>query len=333
MQPTTISSWALLIWKAIESHGRDPRSLFQQAGVDPKKLRDPNGRYPISALTRLWRLAAKTTGDLCIGLTAARFLHPTTLHALGYSWLASDTLREALERGERYHRLVSNGFEARLETLPDQYRFIMQPGDAVVFADEAVDAAMAIVLMMCRASCGADFSPLRVQMLRKTPADPGAYARLFRAPIEYGANTNAFLFSRQVADTTLPTGNAELARANDKVITEYLVRFDRGSIKRRVELKLLEQLSSGHASQETIAKALHMSSRTLQRKLKEEGTTYKDLLDETRRYLAAQYVRESRLSVSEITFLLGFSEPANFSRAFKRWTGRSPSDYRTHLSS
>jgi AraC-like DNA-binding protein len=109
---------------------------------------------------------------------------------------------------------------------------------------------------------------------------------------------------------------------------EYLARFERGSIKLQVEARLVEQLSSGHATQESIAKALNLSPRTLQRKLKEEGTTYKQLLDTTRRELAAQYVKESHLSVNEITFLLGFSEPANFSRAFKRWTGVSPSQYR-----
>jgi AraC-like DNA-binding protein len=328
MQPTTISSWALLIWKAIESYGRDPRPLFEQAGLDPSKLRDPSGRYPISALTRLWRLAARATGDEQLGLTAVRFLHPTTLHALGYSWLASETLKEAFERVVRYHRLVSNGFEAELQTSADCYRFVMRPLDSVVVADEAADAALATVMMMCRASCSADFNALRVQMQRPAPSDPGAYARLFRAPIEYGAKENALFFAKQAIDGRLPTGNAELARANDRVITDYLTRFDRGSVKRQVELRLIEQLSSGHASQESIAKSLHMSSRTLQRKLKEEGVTYKQMLDDTRRYLASQYVRESRLSVNEITFLLGFSEPANFSRAFKRWTGRSPSAFR-----
>jgi AraC-like DNA-binding protein len=331
MQPTTISSWALLIWKAIESYGRDPRPLFEQAGLDPGRLRDPNGRYPISALTRLWRLAARATDDQHLGLTAARFLHPTTLHALGYSWLASETLKEAFERVVRYHRIVSDGFEAQLQASADGYRFVMQPSNSVVAADEAIDAAVATVVMMCRASRGAEFDPLRVQMQRPAPADPGAYARLFRAPIEYGANENALFFDKTTIEGLLPTANAELARANDKVITEYLARFDRGSVKRQVELKLLEQLSSGHASQESIAKSLHMSSRTLQRKLREEGATYKQMLDDTRRYLASQYVRESRLSVNEITFLLGFSEPANFSRAFKRWTGRSPSAFRaTH---
>ena len=117
-------------------------------------------------------------------------------------------------------------------------------------------------------------------------------------------------------------------RANERVITKYLAQFERGSVKLQVEAKLLEQLPSGHTSQESIAKALHLSSRSLQRKLKEEGTTYKQLLEDTRRELAAQYVKESELSVGEITFLLGFSEPANFSRAFKRWTGVSPSAYR-----
>ncbi|MFQ5935518.1 MAG: AraC family transcriptional regulator [Acidiferrobacterales bacterium] len=328
MQPTTISSWALLIWKAIESYGRDPRPLFEQAAVDPNKLRDPNARYPISALTRLWNLAARETRDPCLGLTAARFLHPTTLHALGYSWLASDTLKEALERAVRYHRLVSNGFEARLEEIGEHYRFVIKPDDAVRVADEAIDAGMASLMGMCRASCGADFNPLHVSMQRKPPTDRGAYSRVFRAPIEFGAPENVMTFGRETLNVPLPTGNAELARANDKVIREYLARFDRGSIKHQVEVKLLEQLSSGHASQESIAKSLNLSPRTLQRKLKQEATTYKQLLDETRRELATQYVREAHLSVNEITFLLGFSEPANFTRAFKRWNGVSPSQFR-----
>jgi AraC-like DNA-binding protein len=81
-------------------------------------------------------------------------------------------------------------------------------------------------------------------------------------------------------------------------------------------------------TEESIADALHLSRRSLQRRLKEEGTSYTQVLDETRRQLAAQYVRHSRLSINEITYLLGFSEPSNFSRAFRRWTGASPTAYR-----
>jgi AraC-like DNA-binding protein len=96
----------------------------------------------------------------------------------------------------------------------------------------------------------------------------------------------------------------------------------------RVKVALLEHLPSGHVSEEEIAQGLHLSLRTLQRKLRDEGTSYKELLDETRRELATEYIKNPHVSISEITYLLGFSEPSNFSRAFKRWTGSSPSAFR-----
>ncbi|MDX1486779.1 MAG: helix-turn-helix transcriptional regulator, partial [Acidiferrobacterales bacterium] len=148
------------------------------------------------------------------------------------------------------------------------------------------------------------------------------------APMDFLAPENAVYFDSKALLTPLPTANAELARANDKVITDYLARFERGSVRRQVEMKLLEQLSSGHASQASVASALHMSLRTLQRRLRAEGTSYKELLEQTRRDLAARYMKESYLSVGEVTFLLGFSEPANFARAFKRWHGVTPTEYR-----
>ena len=96
----------------------------------------------------------------------------------------------------------------------------------------------------------------------------------------------------------------------------------------QVKTKLIQELPSGHICEENIAEDLYMSQRSLQRRLREEGTTYKELLNETRRDLAAQYIKVSGVSINEITYLLGFSEPSNFSRAFKRWTGVSPSEYR-----
>jgi AraC-like DNA-binding protein len=328
VNPSTLSSWALLIWKAVESHGREPRALFEHAGLDPTKLRDPDARYPIAALARLWRLAALDTGDPCIGLTAARFWHPTTLHALGYSWLASASLKEALERLVRYHRLVSDGFEPRLEAAGGEYRLVLRVAEPVRPVPEAVDAGMAVLVALCRVSCGEGFRPRRVALARPAPPDRTPYARVFGAVIEFGAREAELRLDRSAVEAPVPTGNAELARANDGVIVDYLARFDRASVARQLELRLLEQLPSGRASQESVAKALAMSCRTLQRKLSAEGTTFRRMLDATRRHLGAEYVRQRRLSVNEIAFLLGFSEPANFSRAFRRWTGCSPSAYR-----
>ena len=116
---------------------------------------------------------------------------------------------------------------------------------------------------------------------------------------------------------------------NNKIVADYLSRYHRSNLSLQVRHKIIEQLASGKVSQESVAEALVTSLRNLQRNLKKEGVSYKELLEDVRRELAAHYMEQSEMSINEITFLLGFSEPANFSRAFKRWTGVCPSEFRT----
>ena len=329
MHYTTLASSALSMWRALESYGIDPAVLFERAHLDPQKLYDSNARYRDSRLYSLWRLAAETTGDPYIGLKVASFWHPSAAHALGYAWLASATLKDALERTVRYFRMMSDKEELTLETSEEEYRLIIE-NPAVDFptAPEDQDASFAALIGLCRMCYGESFNPLRITMRRPKLPDPAPFAEHFRAPIQYSGNEDSICFDKVDAQTPLPTANAEVARANEKIIQEYLARFDRSSAAMQVRARLSEQLSSGHATQNSVADALHMSLRTLQRRLNDEGTCYKHLLDETRRELAAHYMAESHRSINEITYLLGFSEPSNFSRAFKRWTGKSPSAYR-----
>jgi AraC-like DNA-binding protein len=115
---------------------------------------------------------------------------------------------------------------------------------------------------------------------------------------------------------------------NDQTVVDYLARFDRASITMQVRSKIIAQLPEGVPKQEDIAGTLHVSVRSLQRRLKSEQTSFKHLLNDTRKALAVQYIRESYRSLGEITYLLGFSDPSNFNRAFKRWMGETPSRYR-----
>jgi AraC-like DNA-binding protein len=156
------------------------------------------------------------------------------------------------------------------------------------------------------------------------PCEP-QFEAIFRAPIAYSAPDNALVFAAADLDRELPTGNAELARASDEVILRYLARFDREDVVTQARIKLMELLPSGQTSARRVAGVLHLSERSLQRKLAEHGTSLARLREETRRELANQYVRNSRFTVGEITYLLGFSEPASFTRAFHRWNGMSPS--------
>ena len=334
MYPTTISSWALLVAKAIDSSGHNSREIFQQAGLDPDKLRDANARYPYEGMTRLWQLAAEKTGDPCIGLKAAQYWHPTSMHALGYSWMASATLKEALKRTVRYLRVLSTATNLTLEESSDVVQLVF-PGFTKSGATqsapaiEAMDAALAVVVDMCRTSYGENFHPLGIAMTRTKPVCKKEFDQFFRAPIVYSASENKIIFSRDDLEELLPTANAELARVNDRIVTDYLADLDKNDISAQVKSKIVELLPSGNITEEFIAQSLNKSLRSLQRKLMEQGISYKTLLDSTRQELAKQYADDSKYSINEISYLLGFSEPSNFSRAFKRWTGQSPSKYRS----
>ena len=187
---------------------------------------------------------------------------------------------------------------------------------------------MAMVVQMCRMNTGAMTSPLVVVTSREKPADTAPYEEFFRSQVQFGAGENYWIFARADLERLLPTGNAEMARANEQVIVDYLSRIDRQRFDVRVHRELIELLPLGKASQADLARALHVSVRTLQRRLDDEGTTYQQLLSRVRRDLAEGYLREDRHSLSEITYLLGFSDQANFGRAFKRWTGKTPTEYR-----
>ena len=331
MPYTNLASSSLSVWRALESYGVDPAPLFEQAGLDPQKLYDPNARYLDSRLYKLWRSAAETTKDPYIGLRVASFWHPSAAHALGYSWLASATLKDALERTVRYFRMISDKERLSFTESDEEFRLVIEnPIADYPTAFEDLDASFAALVNLCRLCYGESFNPRRITMGRPALPDPKPFAEQFRAPIQYSGNENSVCFDKAVTVAALPTANAEVARANEQIVQEYLARFDRSSVAMQVRARLTEQLSSGHANQESVANALHMSLRSLQRRLNDEGTSYKDLLDETRRELASHYMAESHRSINEITYLLGFSEPSNFSRAFRRWTGRSPSAYREH---
>ena len=329
MRGSTITSWALLVAKALEAGGHDSAEIFQRAGLDPAKLGNPDARYPMEGMHRLWQLAVEVSRDPYFGFEAASHWHPTTLNALGYSWMASDSLRDALVRMSRYGRLVNSVARMTLEESEQEVAFSIEaPIPTAMVSNEAIDAALATLVRMCRVSYGESFSPLRVVTHRPQLEDPRRYYEFFRAPVEFSSSGNVLYFSKGALEKHLPTANPRLAGVSDQVVAEYLARFDKGSTAIRVRAKLVDLLSSAQFSQQDVADSLHMSLRTLQRKLAEENTSYKEILEETRRELANQYLRQGYLSVSEVTYLLGFSEPSNFARAFKRWTGHTPSEFR-----
>lgn len=328
---SALSSWVLLIAKAIESYGLDSKKLFAEAGLNHARLRDPLARFSSSAVMDLWRIATEATRDPGFGLTVASNWHPTTLHALGYSWLASNNLAEAFACTARYTRLVNTAAQGvlQIEEVTEYYRAIIGRNSFISNPiDTSVDAVMAMLMIMCRAAYGNDFKVMRVSFRHSQPVSLERFDEVFQAPIQFGAEDDALYIDPEIARKPLATANPELVRINDRISTDYLAQLDRADLGMRVRSKLIEQMPAGHFSEAAIASAINVSQRSLQRKLREQGMTFTQLVENTRRELSLQYVRDPNYSFNEVAFLLGFTEPANFSRAFKRWYGHSPSQFR-----
>jgi len=184
------------------------------------------------------------------------------------------------------------------------------------------------VLGLCREACFTECDPLEVTLTHPAPSCQSDYFGFFRCPVRFDAPVTELVFDRALVERPLPAANRELARANDGVLRGYVDKLIDDDIVSRVKQAILDHLPSGAPSAEMVAKDLYMSPRTLRRRLAEVGTAYSDLLDKVRRELAAQYIADPARSLSEISYLLGFSEQSGFSRAFRRWTGSAPSTAR-----
>jgi AraC-like DNA-binding protein len=328
-EPTTLASWTRALRKQLDAIGLDSAALCREAGLDPTLLDDPNARCPLSLTTRLWQLAVAASGDPALGLKTSQFVSPTTFHALGYALIASSSLREMFERIVRYHRVVSDALQLELRQTDSAYEFRFRvPAGSPAPAPEALDAFAAIYVRSYRNRLNRDFSPLLVQLQRPHPADPAPWQAVFRAPLQFDAEESLLRFPREAFEQRLDDGNPELAEHNETVLRRNLEQLQAASCSERVRRCLEAQLPDGEPSAERIAQSLHLSLRSLQRHLAEEGTSYEVLLGETRHALALRHMRDPRCSIGEIAYLLGFSDSSSFGRAFKRWTGQTPSQYR-----
>ncbi len=328
-QRTTSSSWALGIVQALELGGVDCRQLFVELGMDYEALSDPDARFPQDGMTRLWQRAVEVSGNPAIGLNLAQVMRPGAMHVVGYALMSSRTLRDGFTRLVCYQRIIAEGADLDFFAQPDCYALTLAiHGDRLPPARQSAEASLAGTLAFCRWLTGRPLTPLEVRFQGEPPAELEPYQRLFQAPLQSNARHYALIFRRSDMETALPTANESLARLHDRFAGDYLARFDSNRVTHQARQALCRLLPQGEPKRVAVAQALHLSERTLQRRLQEEGTSFQQLLDDSRRELAGQYLAQPSLTVLEIAYLLGFADPSNFFRAFRRWFGTTPGEYR-----
>lgn len=305
---------------------------MRDAGVDLARLKDPTARLDPATHRRVVSDAVELTEDRAFGLRFSDFVHPTTFHALGFALLSSSTLRAFCQRWVRYHSFITTTGEVSIDETGSNPALVfpsqMPKPDSTV-GRVLINGQIATVLKLIRFMYRPDYSPTRVDFVcSQIAGTQEIYEKYFGKNVRFSQERDCIYFEQADLDSRLPAANAELARQNDEAVLNFLARLDRANVVAQAHAKLIELLPSGDCSKAKVASALNMSVRTLHNRLADSGTTYQQLLDSARQELAEQYMRQPNISVSEVAYLLGFSDCSNFSRAFHRWTGKSPSDFR-----
>jgi AraC-like DNA-binding protein len=234
-----------------------------------------------------------------------------------------------MERAVRYESIFdTTDRKLRFEKIGDTYRLSSTYSEGAAPIRQAqLDAMIAGLLMLCESAAGRRILPVKVSLMVESSPHPQAYEALLGAPVALGADVYALDFSAEDMEMPLQLAIPDVAEATDEIAERYVASLEKSSVANQVRQLLLQMLPSGSADQETIASQLYRSSSTLQRQLSAEGTSYRDVLEGTRRSLAQRYLRGGEHSHAQIAYLLGFSDQSNFARAFRRWTGMSPREY------
>ncbi len=324
-QRSALAGWVLAIVRAMEAKGVDARAVMAQIGMDADLLEGGYSRYSQVQVSQLWKRAVELTGDPTFALTVAQQVRPATFHAVGYAMSCSATLYRAISRFAQYTRLISDSATATL--TENDGRVLLDfhfdtGGETPIY--ETVDTVLASVVAYLRWISNDACDPLAVRFAHDPLPSRDAFARFFGCPVDYDAPQTCLVFDKEQISRPILSSDEELASLLDGAASRFLEQRMAGRFAVRVRDLMIAQLPEEIPTKARTASLLGLTERTLLRRLKDEGTTFAEVLRQLREELAFQYLRRG-MCLSEVAYLLGFSDNGTFSRAFKQWTGRRPS--------
>jgi AraC-like DNA-binding protein len=327
----SVQGWVLphlIAW--VEHQGFDGTAIRRLPGLS--NLTDPDLRVPEASVEKAWGLAATITGDAVIGLHVAEWLPRGALDLVEYAFRSSRSLAGGLERLTRYGRLLSDRVAARMEAKGEGLLLLVRDVGSTALHPGRAEFALAAALKFAREATGANITPLQVCFAHAAPENDLEHRRFFRTSVRFGVGSNSMILSAADAARPLQAADEALAtivrRRLDKILAESNVHGP-GPLGERVRRMLVEHLGETTMTPETVARALAVSRRTLSRRLADEGTSFRNILDDVRRDFSCALLQDRSLSVADVAFFLEYSEPAAFNRSFRRWTGQTPRAFRS----
>lgn len=315
-------------WRAVEAIGLSPPALLRQARLPGTLHLNGQGLVNTAQYFALWRALEELTADPGLGIklvaAADTAMHPPStlaaFHARDY--------RDGLFRIARFKRLCT----------PEQLHFAEENGEFLItsqwiYATEpepaiAADVSFAFLIELGRRGTGQHLAPIRVEFARSDPGDD-FHRAFFGCPIRYGAPRNALVLKSADLERPFPGHNPELLEILTPALASALGELQaRSMVREQVKVVLKRCLASGRPDLSDVARDLGMSERTLQRRITDEGTTFRDLLVEARQELGRQLLSDPSAEIDEVAYLLGYQDTSSFYRAFRDWEGVTPNRWR-----
>lgn len=315
--------------RAAAARGAEVADLLAAAGLTLEFLEDPDARIPAPKVFQLWDALRERTGDAALQLTAPTALPFGAYRVMDYLVATSATVGDGFRRFAKFFALIADSLTIDIAAQDDEWRVCLARADGGAVPPVYVDYVFAALVTRIRMRIRPGLQLSRVDLRQPAPLSVAPHEAVFAAPVHFGASEDRICFTR--AEWDAPTNFADEALVtvledHARVIAGGLGPAP-GGFRRDVEEAIAATLSSG-APATAVARELNVSVRTLQRRLVEVGISFRDLADSVRRRFAEGYLKDPKVSISEVTFLLGFSEESAFNRAFTRWTGASPGRWR-----
>jgi len=329
--PTAQGGLSRLAIARLGSAGVPVEPLLRRVGLTPEVIADPEERLSVRSQIALLDEAAKAVNDNCLGFTLARDFDLREIGLLYYVMASSQTLGDALKRVARYSQTTNEALVVRYREGNGLIINLSYSGVPRHSDRHQIEFCMFAVLRSCRVLTGQNLVPQRFSIAHHRSEGTAEMSRFVGADVEFGADTDEIALSSDARDLWVIHADPYLNNLLLKNCEAALVdrRGNESQLRIRVENAISSLLPHGRVVVDDVARSLGMSKRTLARKLSDEGLNFAEILQQLRRDLAHRYLDDAKLHISKIAWLLGFKEVSAFTHAYKRWTGKTPSQMRT----
>jgi AraC-like DNA-binding protein len=304
-------------------------SVLAHEGVGPFELARPDTRLRHRAVVNLLDVWVERSGDASLGLRAGLSIEPGDLETVEYAARSCANLREAIQCFGRYVHLLSEAIDLSLVEYGNRALVRLSVNDGVPSSRASNDFAIGCMVRFATSYARIDEPAIEIHLMHSEPADAGVY-KMFRTKVRFGMPHDGVVIPRALLERPMLRSHPGMREAFEAYAREQAEKL-RSGVRGRVRETITAQLASGEMTMESVSAALGVSVATLRRRLEEEGTTFTLLVDEVRRDLAERHLSDPHRTISEVAFMLGFSHAPAFHKAFRRWTGATPSERRARL--